>query len=137
MEPVEREVYRRMWWLIYCADRSGATCEGARPLLNEELCSTVTLPSTLDDKALDLLSQGLPYDDDVDSPLWGFFYSCAMWRVAGKIHSRRERDLAIPPDPNSILQRIVELDEIIEELDDLFLDCPPFLALHLDPHIGR
>lgn len=140
MAPLEREMYRRMWWLIYSADRSGATCEGARPLLNEDLCSGVALPSTLDDDSLELAAQGLvSYDPNPldESPLWGFFYSSAMWRVAGKIHNRRERDLAVPPQADDLLRRIVELDEVIEELDDLFVDCPSFLALPLDTEIGR
>ncbi|KAL1413458.1 hypothetical protein Q8F55_001225 [Vanrija albida] len=138
MQPLEREMYRRMWWLVYCADRSGATCEGARPVLNEDICASVQLPSTLDDEALALAAAGLNVDEHehAESPLWGFFYSSALWRVAGKIHSRRERDQAVPPDPGTILHRITELDEIIEELDDLLVDTPPFLSLKLDAHVG-
>lgn len=141
MPPLEREMSRRIWWLVYCADRAGATCDGARPVLNEELCGGVALPSTLDDEALELAAAGLevPVTDSENgaerspSPLWGFFYSAAQWRIAGKIHSRRERDQAVPPNAGSILQRIVELDEIIEELDDLLVDIPEFLALKLPP----
>ncbi|WOO77137.1 uncharacterized protein LOC62_01G000728 [Vanrija pseudolonga] len=140
LPPLEREMSRRIWWLVYCADRAGATCEGARPVLNEETCAGVALPSTLDDEALELATAGLEVplsaDDKAEarspSPLWGFFYSAAQWRVAGKIYSRRERDQAIPPEPGTILQRIVELDEIIEELDDLLVDVPAFLALKPD-----
>jgi hypothetical protein len=40
-------MWRRQWWLIYTNDRSGATCEGARPILNEALCQSVRLPSCL------------------------------------------------------------------------------------------
>lgn len=134
--PVEREMCRRMWWLIYAADRSGATCEGARPVLNEDTSSSVHLPSTLDDESLELMACGVPGNGMVESPLWGFFYSSALWRVAGRIHSRRERDAVMPPQPNDIFQRIVELEEVIEELDDLFVDCPAFLMLKLDADVG-
>jgi hypothetical protein len=59
-----------------------------------------------------------------------------MWRVAGKVLTMRERDTAIRPTPTAILARVAELDMVIEELDDLFLDCPPWLALNLDAEIG-
>lgn len=93
-----------------------------------------------DDEHLELAAQGLrdvEPDASIQSPIWGFYYSSAMWRVAGKIISRREHDTANPPQPDFILQRVAELDEIIEELDDLFVDCPSWLTLNVDCDVGR
>ncbi len=94
---------------------------------------------TSDDEHLELAAQGRgswEADPALQTPMWGFYYSSAMWRVAGKVLTMRERDTAIPPTPTAILARVAELDMVIEELDDLFLDCPSWLALNLDAEIG-
>ncbi|CAK9781805.1 unnamed protein product [Cutaneotrichosporon oleaginosum] len=138
-EPIEAEMWRRVWWLLYVTDRSGSTCEGARPVLNEALCQGVRLPSCLDDESLELAAQGRrswESDPSLQSPMWGFYFGCAMWRVAGKVLTMRERDVATPPAPTDILARVAELDMIIEELDELLLDCPPWLSLQVDREIG-
>ncbi|GMK56132.1 hypothetical protein CspeluHIS016_0211880 [Cutaneotrichosporon spelunceum] len=138
-DPLEAELWRRMWWLTYANDRSGATCEGARPILNEALCHSVRLPSCLTDEQLELAAQGLgswQADPTIQSPMWGFYYCSAVWRVAGKVLTMREHDEAIAPKATEILSRVAELDMVIEELDDIFLDCPSWLMLTLDYNIN-
>ena len=41
----DREMQSRVWWLIYCGDRSAACCEGAKLLIDEENSSSVQLPN--------------------------------------------------------------------------------------------
>lgn len=65
-----------------------------------------------------------------------------MWRgelahywadiVAGKILTRRSKDYVQPPQGPALTGRIAELDLLIEELVDVFHDCPEFLTLPLD-----
>ncbi|KAL1406688.1 hypothetical protein Q8F55_008394 [Vanrija albida] len=135
MDPIEGEMMRRMWWLMYGSDRSGGIHEETRLHFNEALCGGLGLPSTMDDEQLYQAATGTPTDDSVPpspSPLWGFYYCSAMYRVAGKILSRREQDTVVPPTGVALFTRLAELDALIQELDDVFLDMPEFLRLNTD-----
>ena len=47
MGTLEREMTLRAWWLVYVADRSSACIEGHYPLLMEDLCDKVDLPTIM------------------------------------------------------------------------------------------
>lgn len=47
MEPSDAEMFRRMWWLVFTGDRSGALSEGQVTLLPpEDLISTNEPPAS-------------------------------------------------------------------------------------------
>ena len=44
MNPIDRELRRRMFWLAYGGDRSVAAVEGTPLIFNEGDCADVALP---------------------------------------------------------------------------------------------
>lgn len=86
----------------------------------------------------------------------GFFYITKIWRskraglesdratamcrltlqVAGRILSRRQRDLRHPPSGSAIRLCLAEISNLLDELDQAMVGCPPVLALDLK-HEGQ
>ncbi|ORX36247.1 hypothetical protein BD324DRAFT_651487 [Kockovaella imperatae] len=125
--PYEKELQSRMWWLIYCADRSSATCEASKMMIDEDMCSGVQLPSDNPD----ILEDPIAFLSEQPSVLTGFRYISRAWRIAGQLISRRAKDLRNVPQGRDIHVRLAEVDELLEQLDGLMEGCPSFLRLEL------
>jgi hypothetical protein len=47
LSPLESEMRRRFWWLLYCVDQTVACCEDGRRLLNLDDYGSVALPRNM------------------------------------------------------------------------------------------
>nr|XP_019042740.1 hypothetical protein I302_08447 [Kwoniella bestiolae CBS 10118]OCF21670.1 hypothetical protein I302_08447 [Kwoniella bestiolae CBS 10118] len=128
MGIVEREMFRRLWWLIYVSDRSSTCTENGHFLIDEDLCADVNLPLSIDDDWIthtELLDQPADYT----SIMCGFNYSCKAWRLAGQLLQRKRSMTNKSFTRVELLGNICEIDEMLVRVEQLMLDCPSCLKL--------
>ncbi|KAF5597499.1 transcriptional regulatory [Fusarium subglutinans] len=86
---VEVEIYRRIWWSIYCLDRITSICLG-RPMAANDSDCYCALPLPLGDEELDTLYSvegTLDHDMNQRSALSGFLDIIGLCKVAGEVQS--------------------------------------------------
>ncbi|WWC91486.1 uncharacterized protein L201_006432 [Kwoniella dendrophila CBS 6074] len=127
MDPVSAEIHRRLFWAVYCSDRSAACSENGNLLFNEDEIN-VAFPKDLDD---DFITQ-YGYQEAPTghaSLMRGFVESCRLFSLGGNMLSKRMKDRSRPPSGSFLRARISELDELLQHIEQLLANCQPEMAL--------
>nr|XP_019044411.1 hypothetical protein I302_07695 [Kwoniella bestiolae CBS 10118]OCF23341.1 hypothetical protein I302_07695 [Kwoniella bestiolae CBS 10118] len=127
MDPIAAEMHRRLFWAVYCSDRSAACSENGNLLFNEDEIN-VALPKDLDDEFITRYGYQEPPAGHA-SLMRGFVYSCRLFSLGGNMLSKRMHDRSRPPNGNGLRGRINELDELLQNIEDLLVDCQPEMRL--------
>nr|XP_019003199.1 uncharacterized protein I203_04236 [Kwoniella mangroviensis CBS 8507]OCF66660.1 hypothetical protein I203_04236 [Kwoniella mangroviensis CBS 8507] len=127
MDPISAESHRRLFWAVYCSDRSAACSENGNLLFNEDEIN-VALPKDLDDEFITRYGHQEPPAGHA-SLMRGFVDSCRLFSLGGNMLSKRMHDRSRPPTGNGLRGRINELDELLQNIEDLLVDCQPEMRL--------
>nr|XP_019010098.1 uncharacterized protein I206_04566 [Kwoniella pini CBS 10737]OCF48879.1 hypothetical protein I206_04566 [Kwoniella pini CBS 10737] len=127
MDPITAESYRRLFWAIYCSDRSAACSENGNLLFNEDEIN-VAFPKDLDDQ---FITRSAFHEPPIGhaSIMRGFTESCRLFSMGGNMLSKRMHDRSRPPSGYALRGRINELDDILQGIESLLLDCQPEMRL--------
>ncbi|RSH90255.1 hypothetical protein EHS25_001589 [Saitozyma podzolica] len=129
LDPIERELRRRVFWLQYGGDKTDATVSGYPVHWHEADCAGVALPSLIDDDFI--TEQGyLEQPADVTPKVSGFFYISKLFRYAGVLIDKRQRDRLHPPTGILLQMRLNEIDLLYDEVTALMENCPLPLRLN-------
>ncbi|WWC64335.1 uncharacterized protein I303_106945 [Kwoniella dejecticola CBS 10117] len=124
MDPINAESHRRLFWAVYCSDRSAACSENGNLLFNEDEIN-VAIPKDLDDQFI-TRSGFLEPPLGHASVMRGFTESCRLFSMGGNMLSKRMHDRSRPPSGYALRGRINELDDILQGIERLLDD----LSLH-------
>ncbi|WWC71787.1 uncharacterized protein I206_105746 [Kwoniella pini CBS 10737] len=120
MDPITAESYRRLFWAIYCSDRSAACSENGNLLFNEDEIN-VAFPKDLDDQ---FITRSAFHEPPIGhaSIMRGFTESCRLFSMGGNMLSKRMHDRSRPPSGYALRGRINELDDILQGIESLLLE---------------
>nr|XP_018260632.1 uncharacterized protein I303_06347 [Kwoniella dejecticola CBS 10117]OBR82790.1 hypothetical protein I303_06347 [Kwoniella dejecticola CBS 10117] len=127
MDPINAESHRRLFWAVYCSDRSAACSENGNLLFNEDEIN-VAIPKDLDDQFI-TRSGFLEPPLGHASVMRGFTESCRLFSMGGNMLSKRMHDRSRPPSGYALRGRINELDDILQGIERLLDDCQPEMRL--------
>ncbi|WVQ97169.1 hypothetical protein IAU59_004279 [Kwoniella sp. CBS 9459] len=128
LNPLERILQRRAFWVMYGADRTIAAIEGTPVFFHEDDCSDVAYPEEVDDEYIS--EQGiLPQPEGHTSILSGFHYISRLHRITGQYLDKQRRDKRKPPSGLSLQMRLNEVNELYERTMSLMDHCPAPLKL--------
>ncbi|KAK8865773.1 hypothetical protein IAR55_000920 [Kwoniella newhampshirensis] len=126
--PVQRELHRRIFWLMYGADKTVAAIDNVPTFMHEDYCINISLPSDLDDEFI--TEEGyLPQPEGYVSQLSGFCIVTKIHKMTGEILDRRRRDKVKPPHGHYLQMRIDEAEDLYDKLMALTDANPPQLRL--------
>lgn len=130
LNPIERELRKRIFWLQYGADKTISAIDGAPSVWHEQDCGEVTLPSPVDDEYI--TEEGyLDQPDDQTPTLAGFYYISKLFRLLGQITDKRRIDRLRPPSGVLLQMRISEVEQIFHQVMTLMDNAPEALKLDL------
>ncbi|GMK55551.1 hypothetical protein CspeluHIS016_0206070 [Cutaneotrichosporon spelunceum] len=131
LNPIERELRKRIFWLQYGADKTLAALDIRICIFHEIDCGDVTLPSSLDDEYLteEAYLEQPPGETPV---LAGFYYISKLFRLLGQVLDKRKRDRVKPPQGLMLQMRISEVDTILHQVLTLMDNSPEVLRLNMD-----
>ncbi|OCF33250.1 hypothetical protein I316_04991 [Kwoniella heveanensis BCC8398] len=128
LNPLERALQRRAFWVTYGADVSIAAIEGSPVFFHEDDCADVAYPEEIDDEYIS--EQGiLPQPEGHTSALSGFHYISRLHRITGQYLDKYRRDKRKPPSGLLLQMRLNEVNELYERTMSLMDHCPPPLRL--------
>ncbi|WVR05805.1 hypothetical protein IAU60_002830 [Kwoniella sp. DSM 27419] len=132
LNPMSRIFQRRIFWLMYGADKSLSAVEGTPVFFHEDDCLDVAFPEEIDDEYITehgLLSQPKDY-----TPLLsGFAYISKLHRITGQLLDKHRRDRLRPPNGLMLQVRLNEVNELYDRTVNLMQGCPPHLQLDYAP----
>ncbi|RSH95539.1 hypothetical protein EHS25_000631 [Saitozyma podzolica] len=131
---IEAEIRRRIFWLAMGFDKSAHAVHGTAPHTTREHCATVGLPSAIDDEFLTdngytVLSAGAN-----TSILSGFRYVSRLYGLFGHILDMRRLDQHHTPSGDTLKMRLLEVEELFEQMTNLMAGCPEELRLREHGH---
>ncbi|WWC66444.1 uncharacterized protein I206_100346 [Kwoniella pini CBS 10737] len=128
LNPMDRILLRRTFWLLYGADVSLASIEACPVFFHEDDCADVASPEEIDDEYIS--EQGyLPQPDGYTPILSGFNYISRLHRITGQVLDKHRRDKRHPPSGLMLQMRLNEVNELYEKTMTLMDNCPKSLRL--------
>ncbi|WWD18047.1 hypothetical protein CI109_102494 [Kwoniella shandongensis] len=127
-EPIERELRRRCFWLMYGADKTIAAIDNIPTFMQEDYCVDVGLPSNLDDDYI-TADTYLPQPEGYVPQLCGFRIITEVHQVTGHILNIRRQDKVRPPQGYALHMRLKEIDKAYDRLMAITDNSPPQLRL--------
>ncbi|KAL1407482.1 hypothetical protein Q8F55_006915 [Vanrija albida] len=130
LNPIERELRKRMFWLQYGGDKTISAIDGSSVIWHESDTADVTLPSPLDDEFV--TEDGYLEQPEGHTPvLAGFYYISKLFRLLGQILDKRKDDRIKPPSGLLLQMRINEVEQIFNQVMTLMDGCPDALKLEM------
>lgn len=131
LNPIEREMRKRVFWLLYGGDKTDAAVDNQPFVWHEVDCSDVTLPSPLDDEFV--TEEGYLQPPEGHEPvLAGFYYISKLFRLLGQLLDKKRHDKVKPPSGVALQVRLNEVEEIFHQVMTLMDDCPPALKIDMN-----
>ncbi|WVN85850.1 uncharacterized protein L203_101002 [Cryptococcus depauperatus CBS 7841] len=129
IDPVERTLRKRIFWLMYGVDKTFAAVDGTPVYFHEDDYANVTLPDDIEDE---FLSQegAVMQPDGYTSVLCGFRYISQLHRLAGEVLDKRRRDKLKAPSGLLLQMRLNEINNLYHRTMTIMDDCPPMLRLN-------
>ncbi|KJD99484.1 hypothetical protein I311_06945 [Cryptococcus gattii NT-10] len=125
---IEGILLRRMFWLMYGADKTLAFTGAFPAFFHEDDCASVALPEDIDDEYL--AEEGyIKQPESYTSVLSGFRYISHLYRVSGEVLDKRRRDRLRWPSGLMLQMRINEINELHNRTMSLMDLCPAPLKL--------
>ncbi|ADV21200.1 hypothetical protein CNC03930 [Cryptococcus gattii WM276] len=125
---IERVLLRRMFWLMYGADKTLAFTGAFPAFFHEDDCASVALPEDIDDEYL--TKEGyIKQPESYTSVLSGFRYISDLFRVSGEVLDKRRRDRLRSPSGLMLQMRINEINELHNRTMSIMDLCPAPLKL--------
>ncbi|KAE8153932.1 hypothetical protein BDV25DRAFT_167962 [Aspergillus avenaceus] len=108
-KELDKEIRRRVWWSVYCAESCSAKIYGRPLLLPEDALITVRPVSNIHENTLTFSSTSFPPHSDESSIYMGLIQQSSYHRLANKIYRR------ILSRPDFTAQQVQEVEEMINE----------------------
>jgi len=128
LNPIEREIRRRIFFLTFGADKSEAILLGRPVRMREEDCYSLRLPEELDD---DYITEDryLAQPVGVTSLITGFNAITRIHCYAGRLMTKHREDKRDPPSGPRLQSRLHELDKLYDQIMSVMDNCPSALRL--------
>ncbi|KAF9046431.1 fungal-specific transcription factor domain-containing protein [Panaeolus papilionaceus] len=141
LDPIECEVRRRIFWLLFGADKSMSILLGRPICLRDEDC-TVHFPKELDDEYI-TPSAYLPQPHGKTAIVSGLNYTSRIFALLGEILVRIRVDKRSPPQGQFATARLEEVQSLHARIMAALSHTPELLRLkqtpsqpHLPPEYG-
>ncbi|KAG6841707.1 hypothetical protein C0991_007979 [Blastosporella zonata] len=141
LDPIECEVRRRTFWLLFGADKSMSILLGRPICLRDEDC-TVHFPKELDDEYI-TPSAYLPQPHGKTATVSGLNYTSRIFALLGEILVRIRVDKRSPPQGQFATARLEEVQSLHARILAALIHAPEPLRLkqahsqsHLPPEYG-
>ncbi|KAF8073864.1 fungal-specific transcription factor domain-containing protein [Lyophyllum atratum] len=141
LDPIECEVRRRTFWLLFGADKSMSILLGRPICLRDEDC-TVHFPKELDDEYI-TPSAYLPQPHGKTAIVSGLNYTSRIFALLGEILVRIRVDKRSPPQGQFATARLEEVQSLHTRILAALIHAPELLRLkethaqsHLPPEYG-
>lgn len=133
LDPIECEVRRRTFWLLFGADKSMSILLGRPICLRDEDC-TLHFPKEVDDEYITL--NGIqPQPHGKTAIVSGLNYISRIFALLGEILVRVRVDKRSPPQGPFATARLEEVRSLHTRICSALMHAPP--ALRLKPNGGR
>ncbi|KAJ7212254.1 fungal-specific transcription factor domain-containing protein [Mycena pura] len=127
MDPIECEVRRRVFWLLFGADKSMSILLGRPICLRDEDC-TLHFPKELDDEYI-TPSAYLPQPQGKTAIVSGLNYASRIFALLGEILVRIRVDKRSPPQGQFATARLEEVQSLHQRILSALAHCPEPLRL--------
>ncbi|KAJ5431415.1 hypothetical protein N7445_009147 [Penicillium cf. griseofulvum] len=108
LSELDKEIRRRVWWSVYCAESCSAKLYGRPLLLPEDMLITVEPVSNIHESALQSSTTLFPAQTDHPTVYTGLIQQSSYHRMANKIYRRLLSAPSITP------QNVHEVDQMID-----------------------
>ncbi|CAE6427039.1 hypothetical protein ACGC1H_004634 [Rhizoctonia solani] len=133
LDPIECEIRRRTFWLLFGADKSMSILLGRPICLRDEDC-TLHFPKEVDDEYITL--NGIqPQPHGKTAIVSGLNYISRIFALLGEILVRIRVDKRSPPQGPFATARLEEVRSLHTRICSALMHAPP--ALRLKPNPGR
>ncbi|KAF7291687.1 Fumarate reductase flavoprotein subunit [Mycena chlorophos] len=127
LDPIEAEVRRRVFWLLFGADKSMSILLGRPICLRDEDC-TLHFPKELDDEYI-TPSAYLPQPQGKTAIVSGLNYTSRIFALLGEILVRIRVDKRSPPQGQFATARLEEVQSLHSRICAALSHCPEPLRL--------
>ncbi|KAF8208788.1 fungal-specific transcription factor domain-containing protein [Mycena galopus ATCC 62051] len=127
LDPIECEVRRRVFWLLFGADKSMSILLGRPICLRDEDC-TLHFPKELDDEYI-TPSAYLPQPHGKTAIVSGLNYASRIFALLGEILVRIRVDKRSPPQGQFATARLEEVQSLHSRILSALAHCPEPLRL--------
>ncbi|WVQ71033.1 hypothetical protein IAR50_000558 [Cryptococcus sp. DSM 104548] len=127
-DPIESTLRRRMFWLVYGADKTFSSITSLPLYFHEDDCASVALPEDLDDVYISKEGRTAQPEGHV-SPLCGFRYVSYLYRLTGEVLDKRSHDKHRPPSGVLLQMRLSEISSLYHRVISAMDGCPQPLRL--------
>ncbi|ODO07311.1 hypothetical protein L198_00890 [Cryptococcus wingfieldii CBS 7118] len=127
--PVESSLRRRMFWLMYGADKTFSAIAALPLYFHEDDCASVALPEDLDDAYISTEGRTTQPEGCV-SPLCGFRYVSYLYRLTGEALDKQSHDKLRPPSGVLLQMRLSEVSQLYHRVMSAMDGCPQPLVLN-------
>ncbi|KAJ7644241.1 hypothetical protein FB45DRAFT_975806 [Roridomyces roridus] len=127
IDPIECEVRRRIFWLLFGADKSMSILLGRPICLRDEDC-TLHFPKELDDEYI-TPSAYLPQPHGKTAIVSGLNYTSRIFALLGEILVRIRVDKRSPPQGQFATARLEEVQSLHARIISALAHCPEPLRL--------
>ncbi|KAJ7645489.1 fungal-specific transcription factor domain-containing protein [Mycena polygramma] len=127
LDPIECEVRRRVFWLLFGADKSMSILLGRPICLRDEDC-TLHFPKELDDEYI-TPSAYLPQPHGKTAIVSGLNYTSRIFALLGEILVRIRVDKRSPPQGQFATARLEEVQSLHSRILSALAHCPEPLRL--------
>ncbi|KAJ7147557.1 fungal-specific transcription factor domain-containing protein [Mycena crocata] len=127
IDPIECEVRRRVFWLLFGADKSMSILLGRPICLRDEDC-TLHFPKELDDEYI-TPSAYLPQPHGKTAIVSGLNYTSRIFALLGEILVRIRVDKRSPPQGQFATARLEEVQSLHSRILSALAHCPEPLRL--------
>ncbi|CEL52150.1 Transcriptional activator protein acu-15 OS=Neurospora crassa (strain ATCC 24698 / 74-OR23-1A / CBS 708,71 / DSM 1257 / FGSC 987) GN=acu-15 PE=1 SV=2 [Rhizoctonia solani AG-1 IB] len=133
LDPIECEIRRRTFWLLFGADKSMSILLGRPICLRDEDC-TLHFPKEVDDEYITLTGIQ-PQPHGKTAIVSGLNYISRIFALLGEILVRIRVDKRSPPQGPFATARLEEVRSLHTRISSALMHAPP--ALRLKPNPGR
>ncbi|KAJ7366718.1 fungal-specific transcription factor domain-containing protein [Mycena albidolilacea] len=127
LDPIECEIRRRVFWLLFGADKSMSILLGRPICLRDEDC-TLHFPKELDDEYI-TPSAYLPQPQGKTAIVSGLNYASRIFALLGEILVRIRVDKRSPPQGQFATARLEEVQSLHSRILSALAHCPEPLRL--------
>ncbi|KAJ7254326.1 hypothetical protein B0H12DRAFT_1115003 [Mycena haematopus] len=127
LDPIECEIRRRVFWLLFGADKSMSILLGRPICLRDEDC-TLHFPKELDDEYI-TPSAYLPQPHGKTAIVSGLNYASRIFALLGEILVRIRVDKRSPPQGQFATARLEEVQSLHSRILSALAHCPEPLRL--------
>ncbi|KAJ7163382.1 fungal-specific transcription factor domain-containing protein [Mycena filopes] len=127
IDPIESEIRRRVFWLLFGADKSMSILLGRPICLRDEDC-TLHFPKELDDEYI-TPSAYLPQPHGKTAIVSGLNYTSRIFALLGEILVRIRVDKRSPPQGQFATARLEEVQSLHSRILSALAHCPEPLRL--------